>query len=505
MKYRIFVSGIQKELKAERLAVQEIVENDVLLKDYFRVFLFEKAPAGGESSKTVYLKEVRACDVYIVIFGDEYGKVSKNKLSATEAEFREAQKSHKYVLAYIKGKSDNRRDKRVKKIITAIKDEDSGYKYYRFRNIQELKNAVHESLIEFLREEGIVGKSVFDQAVCEGASWKDIDTDKVKWFLRMAKEKRNFPLAENIPIKDVFTHLNLLNGNKLTNAAILLFGKNPHKFHLQAETKCVQFPGAEVEKPFISYHIYDGNLFDQVDRAVIFVLSSIKLPVIQQVHTAQVKRPPEIPLFAVEEAIVNALAHRTYNDISGVQVMVFIDRVEIWNSGRLPSQLSIADLKKPHRSYPGNPLIAEVFYLADYIQRVGSGTLEMVKQCKQAGLPEPEFVNNCNYEFRTILSKDLFTESIVARLGLNERQLKAVKYVKEKGTISNALYRRICATSERTATRDLSYLVSLKVFEQRGITGKGTEYILKRHKRKANLASSVTVVKRKKRVTPKTP
>jgi len=477
MKYRIFISGVQKELKAERFAVQEIVENDVLLKDYFRVFLFEKAPAGDKSSKAVYLKEVRACDVYIVIFGDEYGKVPENKLSATEEEFREAQKSSKYVLVYIKGKSDNAKEKRVKKIITEIKDEDSGYKYYRFQNIQELKNAVHKSLIEFLREKGIVGKSIFDQAVCERASWKDIDTDKVKWFLRTAKEKRNFPLPENTPVKDVFIHLNLLNGDKLTNAAILLFGKNPHKFHLQAEIKCLQLSGTEVEKPFPSYHIHDGNLFDQVDRAVSFVLSSIKLPVIQQEHTAQVKRPPEIPLFAVEEAIVNALAHRSYNDTSGVQVMVFIDRVEIWNSGSLPSQLSIADLKKPHSSYPGNPLLAEVLYLADYIQRIGSGTIEMVKQCKQAGLPEPEFINNRGYEFRTILGRDIFTESVLAKLGLNERQLKAVKYVKKKRQITNREYKDLTGTSKPTATRDLTELKQKKVFTLKGQGKRGLFYV----------------------------
>ncbi|MFH1380186.1 MAG: ATP-binding protein [bacterium] len=478
MKYRIFVSGVQKELKAERLAVQDVVENDALLKDYFRVFLFEKAPAGSKSSKALYLKEVRACDVYIVFFGDTYGEVPKNKLSATEEEFKEAQKNSKYILVYIKGKSDNKRNNRVKKIIAEIKDDDSGYKYYRFRNIQEIKNAVHESLIEFLREKGMVGKSIFDQTTCERASWKDIDTDKVKWFLRTAKEKRKFPLPENTPVKDVFIHLNLLNGDKLTNAAILLFGKNPHRFHLQAEIKCLQLSGTEVEKPFPSYHIYNGNLFDQVDRAVSFVLSSIKLPVIQQEHTAQVRRPPEIPLFAVEEAIVNALAHRSYNDTSGVQVMVFIDRVEIWNSGSLPAQLTITDLKKPHRSFPGNPLIAEVFYLADYIQKAGSGTIEMVKQCKQAGLPEPEFVNNRGYEFRTILGRDLLTESFLSKLGLNDRQKKAVKYVKENrhGTIASFkdLFPNI---SKKTLYRDLQNLVSKNVLKETG-TKRGRTYHL---------------------------
>lgn len=285
------------------------------------------------------------------------------------------------------------------------------------------------------------------------------------------------------PYVNVFIHLNLLNEDKLTNAAILLFGKNPHRFHLQAEIKCLQLSGTEVEKPFPSYHIYDGNLFDQVDRAVSFVLSSIKLPVIQQEHTAQVKRPPEIPLFAVEEAIVNAIAHRTYNDTSGVQVMVFIDRLEIWNSGSLPSQLSIADLKKPHRSYPGNPLIAEVFYLADYIQRVGSGTIEMVKQCKLAGLPEPEFVNNRGYEFRAILSRDIFTESVLAKLGLNERQLKAVKYVKKKGQITNREYRDLAGLkTDRTALRDLVMLCKKRIFNKTVATGRNTIYSLTRHK-----------------------
>ena len=479
MKYKVFVSGVQKELEAERFAVRELVESDVLLKDCFHVFLFEKAPAGNKPSKAVYFKEVRNCDVYIVIFGDEYGKVAQDKLSATEEEFREAHKRAKYVLVYIKGKTDETKDKRVKKLISEIKDDASGYKYRRFENIPELKNAIHESLIEFLREKGIVGKSIFDEAVCEGASWKDIDNDKVKWFLRTAKEKRNFPLPENTSVKDVFIHLSLLKGAKLTNAAILLFGKNPHKFHLQAETKCLQFSGTEVEKPFPSYHIYNGNLFDQIDRAVAFVLSSIKLPVIQQEHTAQVKRPPEIPLFAVQEAIVNALAHRNYNDASGIQVMVFIDRIEIWNSGSLPSQLTIADLKKPHRSFPGNPLLAEVFYLTDYIQKAGSGTIEMVKQCKQAGLPEPEFISNRGYEFRIILSRDIFTEPVLAKLGLNERQLKAIKFVKNEGKITNKEYKKLTGVSKPTASRDLNELAVKSIFVRIGATGKGTLYKLK--------------------------
>lgn len=478
MKYKLFISGVQKELQAERLAIKDFIEKDTLLKDCFKVFLFEKAPANTKASRTVYLKEVRDCAVFILVLGNEYGNPGKNKISATEEEFRTAQKSSKHILVYIKGKSDISKHKKTKDLIAEIKDETSGYKYFRFEDIPELQNAIHESLIEFLREKGIVGKSIFDEHICEGASWKDIDNDKIKWFLRTAREKRNFPLPENTPVKDVFIHLNLLKEGKLTNAAILLFGKNPHKFHLQAETKCLQFSGTEVEKPFSSYHIYNGNLFDQVDRAVSFVLSSIKLPVIQQIHTAQVKRPPEIPLFAVQEAIVNALAHRNYNDTSGIQVMIFIDRIEISNSGTLPSQLTISDLRKPHRSFPGNPLLVEIFYLADYIQKAGSGTIEMIKQCRQAALPEPEFTNNRGYEFKVILGRDILTESVLSRLGLSERQKKAVQYVKNKGLISRKEYVALIGVSVRQANLDLSDLLKMKVFIRTG-KGRSVKYELR--------------------------
>ncbi|GEM_PF-2209183 len=88
----------------------------------------------------------------------------------------------------------------------------------------------------------------------------------------------------------------------------------------------------------------------------------------------------------------------------------------------------------------------------------------MGKQCKQAGLPEPEFVNNHGYEFRTILGRDIFTESVLAKLGLNERQLKAVKYVK-KWRITNREYRDLAGLkTDRTTLKETSYALQEKNF-----------------------------------------
>ena len=481
MKYKIFVSGVQKELKEERFAVKELTAEHVLLKEYFKVFLFEDSPAKGKYAKSSYIDEIRKCDIYLGILGNEYGAVIRNNPSATEQEFRESQRTGKEVLIYIKGKDDTKRDKRLRKLISEIRDEDTGYKYKRFNNIPELKNSIYESLIDFLREKGIVGREVFDSNICEDAGFNDIDEERVRRFLITAKNQRNFPLSLDAPVKDVLTHLNLLKSGRPTNAAVLLFGKNPYKFFLQAEVKCLHLHGVEIEKPFESYHIYKGTIFEQVDNALGFVLDRLKRPVIPEPGKAATLRPFEIPEFVIREAIVNAVAHRDYNSSASVQVNVFTDRIEIWNPGKLPPQLTIDLLKQPHPSFPHNPLICEPFYLARYIERAGSGTIEMMSLCRKNNLPEPEFSQKMGH-FITIIWKDIFTEKYLSELGLTERQIKAVKYVKEKGKITNKEYKELTGISKPMSSIDLRELVDKNVFEKLGKTGRGTEYILLRGK-----------------------
>lgn len=142
-----------------------------------------------------------------------------------------------------------------------------------FKNITYIRVGTHdkplsaEELIEFAREKK---GFEFDSQICEGATLVDIDQEKIRWFLETTKANRNYPFDKDAPVKSALSHLNLLINGKITNAAILLLGKKPQKFHLQAETKCVHFHGTEVEKPFETYHIYKSNIFDQVDAAFRF-------------------------------------------------------------------------------------------------------------------------------------------------------------------------------------------------------------------------------------------
>jgi predicted HTH transcriptional regulator len=98
-----------------------------------------------------------------------------------------------------------------------------------------------------------------------------------------------------------------------------------------------------------------------------------------------------MPIEVVREAIVNAVAHRDYTSNGSVQVMLFTDRLEVWNPGHLPPSLTLEMLRQPHGSVPANPLLAESLYLTRYIERMGTGTGDMIARCRAAGLPEPEF------------------------------------------------------------------------------------------------------------------
>lgn len=75
---------------------------------------------------------------------------------------------------------------------------------------------------------------------------------------------------------------------------------------------------------------------------------------------------------------------------ASVQVMLFKDRLDVWNPGTLPPPLTLEKLRDPHASVPHNPLLAEPMYLTKCIERMGTGIHDMIRRCRTAGLAEPE-------------------------------------------------------------------------------------------------------------------
>lgn len=376
-RFRIFISSVQKELAEERRAVKAFIEADPLLRRFFTVFLFEDLPASDRRADAVYLAEVDQCAVYVGIFGDEYGFEDVEGVSPTEREFERATATGKPRLVFVKGSDDQGRQPKMQLLIRK-----AGQQLIRrrFGSSPELTAALYASLVDHLEACGAIQTRPFEERPCPDATLGDVDAHAVSEFVRIARLERQFPLPVKTPVADVLAHLHLVNGDHPTNAAILLFGRDPQRFLPSAEVRCMHFHGIEIQRPVPFYRIFKGALFEQVGMAVDFVLSKLNRSVGTRAESNQAPVRHEIPPDVIREAIVNAIAHRDYTSAGAVQVSVFADRVEVWNPGTLPPPLTLESLRQPHGSIARNHLICEALFLARYIEKYGTGTLMMIRE-----------------------------------------------------------------------------------------------------------------------------
>lgn len=342
------------------------------------------------------------CDIYLGIFGSEYGREDTEGFSPTHREFNRATEKGKTRLIYVKGADEGVRHPKMRAL---IRDVGSSLIRRRVNSGEELIAAVYASLIRILEERELIRLGPFDATFCRNAEYDDLDEDKITHFLVLARRGRNFPLPGDTPPHEVLMHLNLLDKERPTHAAMLLFGRQPQRFLITSEVKCAHFHGYEVAKPIPSYQVYKGTVFDLVDQAKDFVLSKIDLWVGTRAESTQVPTKYEIPQEVVAEAIVNAVVHRDYTSNASVQVMLFRDRLEVWNPGTLPPTLTLEKLRGPHVSVPHNPLLAEPMYLTKYIERMGTGIRDMIRRCRTAGLPELEIRIDGGFFVSTIRRK----------------------------------------------------------------------------------------------------
>jgi len=470
---RLFVSSVQKEFAGERKALGDFLKGDALLRRFFEVFLFEEAPAADHRADQVYLDEVGRCDIYIGLFGNEYGWEDADGMSPSHLEFREATRLGKTRLIFVKGASDQDKHPKMKSLIS-----EAGGQLIRrrFNSPEELKSAVYASLVQILESNGSIQILPFDDRVPVSIHVDDLDEKAIRRFVRRAQRKRQFALSDDAPVRDILEHLNLLNSGEPTNAAVLVFGKKPQKFIPDSEIRCMHFHGTSVQRPAPCYQIFQGTLFELVDQAVDFVLSKIDLSVGTRAESVQVPTAYEVPPDVITEAIVNAVAHRDYSQAGAVQVSVFADRIEVWSPGEMPPPLTLEQLRKPHRSSPRNSRIAEALYLAGYIEKYGTGTLMMIQESIAHALPEPDFKQHPG-DFIATIWRDWLTERFVAGLILNERQSKVIPHLKISRRITNSEYRALTGAIVRTATRDLDGMVGKGVLQKSG-SGRASAYLL---------------------------
>jgi len=301
----------------------------------------------------------------------------------------------------------------------------------------------------------------------------DINFKRVEKYIREANATGRRKI-EDSPA-DVLKKLDLIKDGKATWAAVLTFSKEPQRLLSQSAAHCGRFRLDKTQ--IIDDLMVEADLIGQVDEVMKFVTRHISVRYEFEGKPSR-KEVWEYPLEALREAIINAIVHRDYTAPSNVQVEIYDDRIEIWNPGRLLPGITIDDLyKKDHKSVVRNKLITQVFYDIGYIEKYGSGTIKIVDLCRRHGLPSPEFKEVFG-GFSVVFRKDIYTEEYLRNLGLNERQIMAVMYVKEKGKITNKEYREITGLSDEGARININELIEKGVLLSKG-RGRSIHYVLK--------------------------
>ncbi len=345
-----------------------------------------------------------------------------------------------------------------------------GKYYYRSGSTkQELKaNALNDFLLKK------VGKT-WDDIIEPKANLEDVDIEAIESFKKRAFESKRIPyINKEKNIKVILDNLLLLENNQLKRAAILLFGKNPNRFYINAFIKIGKFGKTSDELLF--QEIIEGNIFELADKTLEildkkFLVSEISYEGLHRVEKWK------YPYKAIRETIINAIVHRDYMG-APIQISVYNDKIIIWNEGCLPKGLTIEDLKKQHSSRPHNPILASAFFKGGLIEAWGRGTVKIFNECLKAGLPEP-LIESVFGGIQITLFKNQLDNSKLIKLGLNDRQIKAIEYLKENLKITNSEYQKINSISKATATRDLTELFNkFNLLKRQGDVGAGTVYVL---------------------------
>jgi ATP-dependent DNA helicase RecG len=323
-------------------------------------------------------------------------------------------------------------------------------------------------------------KLQFDLQICKDADLsKDIDQRKIKAYLKLREKNRKISSKIKIPISRLLVNINAAIDKKPTNAGILFFGKNPLRFISHAQLRLVRIKGIKIYDNILDRLDCDGTLWEMVDQAEDFIRKNIRLLGFRTDQSFRREDRFEYPIRALREAIINGLIHRDYFSLADVRVFILDDRIEVVSPGPFPKGVTPA--KPKHK--PVNKILSDLMYDIGYIEKYGSGIYLENELCLKNKNPKPV------YEIDPVQTKVIFKSQVkdvtVVEIEdeilekINERQKKALEYLKKHDFIERRTYMNLNKVSNKTAFLELKDLVGKKILSKKG-KGRAVIYRIKR-------------------------
>ena len=250
------------------------------------------------------------------------------------------------------------------------------------------------------------GQRYFEDEIIQSSSIDDIDHNLINDYKKIMN-------TDNLSNEEILKARNLLIDGKLTNAGILLFGKNPSKYLPQARLRVIKYSGITQkvgsEINIIKEKTFDNAIPNIIKEAREFINTQLRdFQYLDQ--DGKFKIMPEYPEFAWFEGIVNALTHRNYA-IRGehIKVLIFDDRLEILSPGLLPNIVTIKNIL--NQRYSRNPRIARTLCEFGWVKEMNEGVKRIYSEMEKLFLKDPEYTEP-NNNVLLILENNILNRSI---------------------------------------------------------------------------------------------
>ena len=222
----------------------------------------------------------------------------------------------------------------------------------------------------------------------------DIDSDLSKEEIRSTVKKLQitsaFKFRDESNTLRVLEDLSVAKYGQITNAGDVLFALDPSIRYPQVHIRAASFIGDKDDDTYRDMKTFTGPLLSILKDAIKFInRNTTSIANFSNLDMARTDKTI-YPLDALREGLVNALAHRDYSNFSGgVSVFVYLNRIEIWNAGKLPKGVSLHSLGHGQISILRNPDISQVLFLKGYMEKLGRGSVTIRTSCEKLGLPAP--------------------------------------------------------------------------------------------------------------------
>lgn len=504
--FNVFVSSVQKELEDERLIIQNLVNTDPFLSAHCTPVLYEYEPASADKALEGCLRSLDKCQVYLLIIGVEYGNPA-GELSVTHTEYRHAKQIGLPILIFIKGERTVKREEGTDALLREL-DAD-GFKYKRFGNVIELQREVRAALVNLLQERfGIVptsdenliaeqtieATSEFESQSLVRVRWKELDHDMARRLVAAAEDRKTEDVSSEETLSGVMLRGLVWRESEsgeyyATAAGVVLLARDPSAVYPQCRMLADAYRSSEPDGEPRDHEDIRGPMPLVIERAIAFIDRNTRHPM--KVMGLNRVRLDEYPVEALREGLVNAVAHRQYED-AGRKIMleVFSDKVIISSPGLPPSPITLASLRKgKYKPCSRNPVLAQCLSYFHRIEERGSGFRRMREQMLNHGLEVPLIGTDTGYFQVTFrgpgddidrlrVPDQLLLVTPAMEAQLNERQREMIQLLVQGKELTSRECEAEFGVTRAVTSVDFRKLVAMGLAEKVG-AGRSTRYRLK--------------------------